>query len=186
MKKYLLLILPFFLFILSNYIRDANQIITASQANFNKLTGYEINSTIVVSVSLSGMKIKSVSNITTIKEGNNTYSIIYSPFTGITKNFIEDESIIKNPTIHFIYGGSRKVGKYDCDIIYADSDKEMPLIDNLSEIKHFASYYCIEPHTGIIIESFWSIYGKYRINDSLVDTEINITKYVNNFVIKGA
>lgn len=87
------------------------------------------------------------------------------------------------------YLGSKKVNGINCDALYTNvsiDDFKGSLVGILDEgavdsIKELILYVCIDPNTGLPIESLWSIRGESYYGTLLIDLGVNITKQFNSF-----
>lgn len=90
------------------------------------------------------------------------------------------------------YLGTKVINQTTCDAIFADVNASV--IDNLgagalgedvegnfSEIKEVFLYSCLDPNTGISLESVWGIIGETNLGSFIMDIGVNITKTVNSF-----
>ncbi|MBD3312669.1 hypothetical protein GF352_04425 [archaeon] len=90
------------------------------------------------------------------------------------------------------YLGTKTVNQTTCDAIFADVNASViddlgagalteDVEGNFSEIKEVFLYSCLDPSTGISLESVWGIMGETSFGSLIVDIGVNITKTVNSF-----
>ncbi len=87
-----------------------------------------------------------------------------------------------------IYAGSKRVNGLSCDVISTKPNiTEIRSVlnstidsDSLSSINDFFMYSCINPDTGLTLESLWGVSGESSYNGLLVDMGINVTNFVNS------
>jgi hypothetical protein len=89
--------------------------------------------------------------------------------------------------INLTYLGSKKINNTYCDIILSNLDiesiKDLTYGVNssgISNLKDLYSYSCIDPLTGLTVESILSVKGESNYLGILIDVGINISKLVTS------
>lgn len=86
------------------------------------------------------------------------------------------------------YLGTKSINQVACDAIRADVNTTLlnevaggEVEANISKVNDIFLYSCIDPETGVSMESIWGIQGETNLGSFIMDIGINITKKVNSF-----
>jgi len=158
----------------------------------------------ITSASLNGMKysrIETQTPFSSIITVNEQFVLPIGNFT-CTNSLLRPVCVEENDSLNtgfdtlsssnyssFEFLGSKRVGGRLCDALFSvvnlsdqvDFIDEFISQDELSSINEAFAYSCIDPITGLNIESLWGISGVSNIQGMMMDVSINISKTVSSY-----